>query len=1113
MSVVVPGSTLQVIQLDGDALSIVGFAVSLSQSDVPYTIEPDAPVAASSTDLLVYGDTVTITGDLVNPGRTIAIYARQIVVGATAFISVSGADPLTTYIAGQPAAQTDTTDGDPGANGAPATNGPGAGTLILAAESIQSNGPDTGAGTLARALCLGQLQALLMSAMPAGMSAYQSTLGQATIPLAGLNLPVTSPSVTVTSPTVGNVQQPSGVTVLPFDPQTGVYSVELTFDAMTLQATVAVSFDNQSLSGPLTGSFSMTVTLPVTPPGLTPGSGAPAPTLTIAGLKVTADTSYTLVNDAIEVDLNAVMPAALTQALSTTLQPAIEALSTAAAGAMVSSQQGLILTAIGGTGGRGQDGHAGNAGTPGAPGQDTDDGESPTAPPPAKCVGGSGGTGGQGGNAGTSGSAGAGGSIVLNLVDAATLGVSAYANGGAGGPAATAGAPGAGGTGGTGGSYMVGFLSGPYQKVYAPNGPPGSPGAAASVQGAQGAMGTAGSALSNGVAFGQSASFSYAQLAPSLALYQLLFAQQAAKLAYLNAQSSTDYQNVITLYLWLQHVTQPFSGTPTPVVSGVTPTDAATRGALYQAVTLELARLNASLDYYGNPLNWVPVLTWSALDTFVGQLISLGQNVLTQFENASTPSAQATAAQAASQQLQASLDNIKMYEDAVNLQISALDAQITSLDTQVNAAITTIQNDFTTLQQQYTAAQTNCSFTEVLSALSSIVQLGLSDFYDVNDLTTALAVEGAGANLIQGAGNLVVQSTPSDSTYPALSAAWGSLASTLQQYGSNSALIMVQDQQFDTLLNTYYGGLPEASVVESAVNALINLIQTRNQALVNYTSQFRQLQRLQTEYAQKSAELENVAALLAAGQQPQLPDYLAFLQGSLTEIGNSVVDNLYQANQAFQYWSVSSQPFQVSGLDIPSLSIAAAQLTENVQDYLTGKTGRPFSAFNAMTYVVSAQTQPDAFARLAATGILVVQLAIDDPANPFQNYYSVTAETVSVTLPGITPPAGSVDDPTVLQLTLVQLGPDVLAAQDGGTMTFTHAPRPVAYEFNVTTNENTVQGTIGDATQGFTGLSPFATWSIDFTSTTNAWLTLSQVTSVALTFSGQLLGQNTTVKP
>jgi hypothetical protein len=1108
MSLVVPGSTLQVSQLDGNTLSIVGFAVSLSQSEVPYTIVPNAPVAASSTDLLVYGDTVTITGDLVNPGRAIAIYARQIVVGATAFLSVSGADAVTSYVAGSPVAQADTTDGGAGTEGAGGSTGRGAGTIILAAESIQSSGPDTGAGTPGRALCLGQLQSPLTSLMPSVLPAYQSVVGQATISLPTQNF---ANNLTITDATVGDVQHPTSVTVLPLDPQTGALTVELTFDTLTLQGTVSMTADGQSVQGPLTATSTLTVTVAVIPVPA-PGSTAPAPTVAIANVASTASTSMTLVNEVIEAELNSTLGGSLEASLLGTLQPAAEALAAAAANALLASQEGLILAAIGGTGGRGQDGHAGNSGGTGPAGQNTDIMVPLLSPPPPQSVGGPGNTGGQGGDAGTSGAGGLGGTITMNVVDPPTIAVAAFANGGMGGVAAAAGAGGAGGSGGHGGTYYVGPLqSGPAQQVTAPDGPTGSQGPAATFQGAAGALGTAGSAQQNGAAFGQSASFSYTQLAPSLALYQLLFAQQGAKLAYLNAQSAADYQNVIVLYQWLQNVTQPFTGTSTP--AGVSGQDAATRAAMYQAVTLELARLNASLDYYGNPLNWVPVLTWSALDTFVGQLISLGENIDTQFQNVSEPSAQASAAQQASQLLQDSLWNIKAYENTINIQIAALDEQITALDRQVDAAIANVQQEMTALEQQYTTEQTgaNCTFADVLNALSSIVQLSTSAFNPVNDLTKALGIETAIANLIQGADNLVVQSTASDSTYSALSAAWSSLASTLNQYGSNSALIVVEDEQFDSLLQQYFSGLQATPEVESDVNGLINLIQTRNQLLLNYTAQFAQLQRLQTQYAQKSAELENVAALLASNQTPQLPDYLAFLQGSLTEIGNAIVDNLYQANQAFQYWSVQTQTLQVTSLDIASLSTASAQLLDNVEDYLTGNTGRPFSPFNTMSFIVTATAQPNAFAQLQATGVLVVQLAVDDPGNPFEGYYNVTVDTVSVSLPGITPPAGTASDPTVLQLTLVQLGPDVLVAQDGTTMTFTHPPRPVPYEFNYTTNDNTVVGAVGDANQGFTGLSPFATWSIDFTANgnpnANAWLTLSEITAVELTFTGQLLGQ------
>ena len=260
MSVVVPGSAFQVSQVTGDVLSIVGFDVSLSQSDVPYQIVTNAPVAASSTDLLVYGDTVTITGDLVNPGRAIAIYARQIIVGATAFINVSGPDPVTTFAAGQPAEQTNTSDGAAGANGAPASSGLGAGTITLAAESIQTGGPDTGAGTPGHALCLAQLQT--SSVLPSAIAAYQSAVGQTTLPLTLAGL---ADILTITDLTIGDVQHPTSVTVLPPDPQTGAYPVVLTFASLTMQGTVTLTAFGEATSGPLTGLCSATLTVPVMP--------------------------------------------------------------------------------------------------------------------------------------------------------------------------------------------------------------------------------------------------------------------------------------------------------------------------------------------------------------------------------------------------------------------------------------------------------------------------------------------------------------------------------------------------------------------------------------------------------------------------------------------------------------------------------------------------------------------------------------------------------------------------------------------------------------------------------------------------------------------------------
>ena len=180
LPVAVPNSLLQVAQQTGDLMAIVGFDVTLSQAEVPYVITPGVPVAASETDLVVYGDTVTITGDLVNPGRQIAIYARQIICGSLTFISTAGADPVTDYQPGDPAQQTDNNSGAAGAGGGAGSTGLAAGALILAAESIQVQGADTGAGTAGRALCIGQLvpqvdAAAATAVVPASTDAAPST--------------------------------------------------------------------------------------------------------------------------------------------------------------------------------------------------------------------------------------------------------------------------------------------------------------------------------------------------------------------------------------------------------------------------------------------------------------------------------------------------------------------------------------------------------------------------------------------------------------------------------------------------------------------------------------------------------------------------------------------------------------------------------------------------------------------------------------------------------------------------------------------------------------------------------------------------------------------------
>lgn len=1109
LPVVVPNSLLQVAQQSGDLFAIVGFDVSLSQADLPYAIAPGVPVAASSSDVVVYGDTVTITGDLVNPGRQIAIYARQIICGGLTFISTAGADPVTDYQPGAPAQQTNQANGAAGAGGAAGSTGLGAGALILSAESIQVQGPDTGAGTPGRALCIAQLLPQVETAAAAAVSTLQH--GLSSTPVTVPNQPIASlPGISLT----GISYTCTGtVSVVSCGWSGSSFEVAVQLKGAFFAGTLSGSLDGFPITVPIVANFDVALTVSVVPGigGLPAGA---APVWSVGGVTYAVSTGIPALDAAIDGAIVGLVTGTVQGSIATSLASVATSLTTTIAAGILpaGASPALVLCANGGRGGRGQDGHAGIIGATGPAGQGGQNGimPPPEGTPPA-AVGGAGGQGGQGGNAGTSGAGGQGGAITVNVVKTATLAVAALAAGGAGGNAAAAGAPGPGGYGGAGAEWTYSMLSMPPQNYPAPNGPTGPGGAPAAVQGAVGAPGTAGTASLNGV--GGASTYTYAQLANQLDLYQLLFTQQGAKLAYLNAQSAADYTHVGTLYTWLSAVTLPFEGGVTPPGCTFSATDITTRAAIYADTAQELARLATGLDYYGEGLNWVPVLTWTSLNTFITQQLASMGLVQTQFTAGQQIAQQETAAKAAVTAIEQALANLQAYEATVQTQINNLSAQITTLDASVSAQMVSTQQALQTVETAL-LQQTGCkTLLSVVSALGSIVSLGKDVMASEKDVSAALKVPGDAVNVYSNVKNLVVQIEAPEVNCRDIATAWQNLQATLQSNGTNSALILADAAKFTGLVKQICDGLNGTQTLIDSVNALVALIQTRNQTVLNYSGQYQNLARLQSRYTQKSAELEHIAAVAAAAQQPQLPVYLAFLRSALTEMGNAIVDNLYRANQAYNYGTVQAQPFSVNGLDLASLATAASALQTEVTNALIAQ-GGPFQSFQGISYTATAAASADAFAAFATSGVLFVTVPITAPIAGFVGNDNIVAETIAVSLTGITPPAGTTASPTVLQVNILQLGPDLKQAQGGGaTIAFTHAPRPLEYGYNYTTAQTIIDGDIGDSTQGFSGLSPFATWRLDFTAaTTAAWLTpalRAQVTGVQLTFSGQLLPPST----
>lgn len=71
---------------------------------------------------------------------------------------------------------------------------------------------------------------------------------------------------------------------------------------------------------------------------------------------------------------------------------------------------------------------------------------------------------------------------------------------------------------------------------------------------------------------------------------------------------------------------------------------------------------------------------------------------------------------------------------------------------------------------------------------------------------------------------------------------------------------------------------------------------------------------------------------------------------------------------------------------------------------------------------------------------------------------------------------------------------------------FSHRPRLAPYKIDYKNPANTAGGKLGEDSQGYIGVSPFALWRLDFNLRGNEWLDVSTVNTVQLTFSGRFLG-------
>jgi hypothetical protein len=343
-----------------------------------------------------------------------------------------------------------------------------------------------------------------------------------------------------------------------------------------------------------------------------------------------------------------------------------------------------------------------------------------------------------------------------------------------------------------------------------------------------------------------------------------------------------------------------------------------------------------------------------------------------------------------------------------------------------------------------------------------------------------------------------------------------SLVTSIQStIGDAGGKVFASEDEWDAFLEQYMGTYlqQDATDIKLAVHRYFAMVKSRNADVLSYNALFLKQQRLQVELTQQTAQLAVVSNQLAAQNDPTNQAYITSLQAVDSQVRMYLLRKIDEERRAFLYWSLnndgSSGPGPGGPTDSSFLTLQAAHLaiSQAIDDWRESA-GRPFANFTAIQVTFTRADNPLAFKAMETTKKLALTLDMDSADDAFGPLTHVIAEKVRLRLPDYDPTQSRGN----LEVNLIHGGTSYFTQLDGQTVvSFTHALRPTFYWYDYGQKVMHSDGTLGDATQGYAGLSPVTDWVVDFTiakGSANSFIDFTKVNSVVLEFDGLYLGPN-----
>jgi hypothetical protein len=327
----------------------------------------------------------------------------------------------------------------------------------------------------------------------------------------------------------------------------------------------------------------------------------------------------------------------------------------------------------------------------------------------------------------------------------------------------------------------------------------------------------------------------------------------------------------------------------------------------------------------------------------------------------------------------------------------------------------------------------------------------------------------------------------------------------MPNFPSDAAKLLMSRKDLQATVDPFLH-LPEAKKYLRIVDAFIELVTTRNNKVVEYNALANVRAEMLSDHAKTHSEIARLRTGVAQPNARHLPEFASFMGRANAQNKRVLKQMLYHEHRALEYWSGADYLFNVVSDSIDHLAQTHTDLFNAMVKGMEHSGRSP----EKMTYadgVAKFSVKDDvgqfALEDFKASGKTVFSL----PMARFDGLALVRFASVRVSIPGIKLMSTERGDDSVV-LQLIHYGKAMLTTLENKILEFSHQPRSTQIFYHVSENV-TRSFSLGGDGDTFIKLAANGPWSIAVVSSSYHRVDLSDVTDIVIDFEGEFFSLRT----